>query len=211
MPQPRTGASRSCISIARAIRSARCALQSRDRQGAVIAPWKFFARSPAPTRWRTALTAAVALDTLGEPVAGIRRSVWPGRLERVAENPEIVLDGAHNPAGTRALAAYIEQFYAGRRDRRLWLIYGAMRDKAVSEMAAILFPLFDRVIATSLKSARAVRPEAFAELQEHPALRTAATLGEALAFARAEAAPGDSIFIAGSLFLVGEARQLLVK
>ena len=64
--------------------------------------------------------------------AGIARAEWPGRLERVSEHPEIVLDGAHNPAGARALAAYIARFYAGRRVR---LIFGAMRDKAIAEIA----------------------------------------------------------------------------
>ena len=69
---------------------------------------------------------------------GIAEARWPGRLEHVAPNPDIILDGAHNPAGARALARYLERFYRGRK---LWLIYGAMRDKAVEEIAGILFPL----------------------------------------------------------------------
>ncbi len=157
-----------------------------------------------------ALTAIAALERLGIPEAaiceGIRRARWPGRLERVRRAPDIYLDGAHNPAGARALAAYIERFHAGRR---VWLIYGAMRDKAVAEMAAILFPLAAEVIATAPAHPRAVRPELIRELADHPRLRVAATVREALALA-AEAAAEDVIFIAGSLFLVGEARALLV-
>jgi dihydrofolate synthase/folylpolyglutamate synthase len=157
-----------------------------------------------------ALTAAVALDRLGLPPEiireGIRQARWPGRLERVAAAPEIILDGAHNPAGARALAAYINRFF---EDRRTWLIYGAMRDKAVEEMAAILFPLADRVIATTPRQARAVRPETIRQLADHPHLETAATLEEALALVRRLAAPDDAVFISGSLFLVGEARKLL--
>ena len=90
-----------------------------------------------------AVTAAVALHAprrlrFGHRQPASPQTRWPGRLERVSEHPEIILDGAHNPAGARALAAYIERFYAGRRVR---LIYGAMRDKAVAEIGGILFPL----------------------------------------------------------------------
>jgi dihydrofolate synthase/folylpolyglutamate synthase len=157
-----------------------------------------------------AAAAAATLHLLGlEPGAiraGIRRTCWPGRLERAGRQPDIILDGAHNPAGARALAAYIRRFFEGRR---IWLIYGAMRDKAVEEMAAILFPLAAEIIATAPEQARALRPETIAALADHPRLRTAATLDEALAIVRSEAAPEDAIFISGSLFLVGEARRKL--
>ncbi|MGA2436342.1 MAG: folylpolyglutamate synthase/dihydrofolate synthase family protein, partial [Bryobacteraceae bacterium] len=116
-----------------------------------------------------ALTAVAALDALGFPSEtireGIRRTRWPGRLERARQSPEIILDGAHNPAGARALAAYIERFF---ERRRVWLVYGAMRDKAVAEMTGILFPLAERVIATAPDQARAVRPETIPELAAHP-------------------------------------------
>src|SRR6202142_3788505 len=159
-----------------------------------------------------ALTAVVALDQLGFPAEaipeGIRQARWPGRLERVSAAPEIILDGAHNPAGARALAAYINRFFDGRR---VWLIYGAMRDKAAEEMGAILFPLADQILATAPAMARALRPETIRELTDHPRVRTTATLDEALAIARREAAPEDAIFVAGSLFLVAEARRLLLS
>jgi dihydrofolate synthase/folylpolyglutamate synthase len=158
-----------------------------------------------------AVTAVAALDALGAPAAaiedGLRCAHWPGRLEYVGERPDIVLDGAHNPAGARALASYIERFRAGRR---LWLIYGAMRDKAVSEVAGILFPLADRVIATAPDQARAVRPEVIAELAGHPELRVAPNLAGALAILN-ECSPEDLVIITGSLYLVGEARPLLIK
>ena len=160
------------------------------------------------TNTLTAITALDCLGVAGEAIRdGIAQARWPGRLERIAETPEIVLDGAHNPAGARALAAHIERFYSGRR---VWLVYGAMRDKAVAEMAAILFPLAEEVIATAPAQPRAVRPELIRELADHPRLRTAANLAAALRLLDA-AAPQDAVFITGSLFLVGEARALLVK
>jgi dihydrofolate synthase / folylpolyglutamate synthase len=115
----------------------------------------------------------------------------------------VILDGAHNPAGARALRAYIERFYSGRK---IWMIYGAMRDKAVAEMTGILFPVAAEIVATAPSQARAVRPEAIVELAEHGRVRVAATLGDALKLVWSEAAPEDIVFITGSLFLVGEAK-----
>ena len=132
-----------------------------------------------------------------------RRHVWPGRLEQVSREPEIILDGAHNPAGARALADYIRSFYSGRR---IWMIYGVMRDKAAGEMTALLFPLADRVIVTAPDNSRAMPPE------EIPA--PGATLTQTWArpwHCYPEAAAADVIFITGSLFVVGEARALLVQ
>jgi dihydrofolate synthase/folylpolyglutamate synthase len=156
-----------------------------------------------------AVTAAMALRQLGVPdraiEEGIARAQWPGRLERISEHPEIVIDGAHNPAGARALAAYLDRFYSGRRVR---LIYGAMRDKAVEEVCGILFPRAAQVIATAPDQPRALHPQAILEIASHPDLRTAPSLAEALELVR-DAAPEDAIFITGSLYLVGEARALL--
>jgi dihydrofolate synthase/folylpolyglutamate synthase len=153
-----------------------------------------------------AVTAALALRCLGisdsSIQAGIARTRWPGRLERISERPEIILDGAHNPAAARALAAYIERFYGARRVR---LIYGAMRDKSVAEMGGILFPQAQEVILTAPRQSRAIAPEALRGLVDHPNLRVAAHIEDAL-----EMPPGDAVtFITGSLFLVAEARAIL--
>jgi dihydrofolate synthase/folylpolyglutamate synthase len=157
-----------------------------------------------------ARTAIAALLRLGVAPDAIRRGIaqtrWPGRLERVAVNPEIILDGAHNPASARALAEYLDRFY---EPRRVWLIYGAMRDKAVEEMAAILFPRAGHVIVTAPAQARALRPESIRGLADHESIQVAPDISAALKLAL-KAAPEDAIFVTGSLFLVGEARALLV-
>jgi dihydrofolate synthase / folylpolyglutamate synthase len=155
-----------------------------------------------------ALTAALVLKHLDAPPDGIAATRWPGRLEQVADGPEIILDGAHNPAGAKALAAYIERFYAGRR---VWLIYGSMRDKAIEEIAGTLFPLAAEIVGTAPQFARALRPEALRVFAGDANFRVCASVPDAIALARAEARPGDAIFITGSLYVVGEARALLVK
>src|SRR5205823_2039586 len=109
---------------------------------------------------------------------------------------------AHNPAGARALARCLIAFYP---DRKLWLIYGAMRDKAVEEIAGILFPLASELIFTAPDYARALRPEALVEIAGRG--ETASSVRQALARARAAAAADDVIVVTGSLFLVGEARN----
>ena len=150
-----------------------------------------------------ARTAAIALHELGVSMAGIGSTQWPGRLERISQRPEIILDGAHNLAGTRALAEYIRRFYSGRR---VWIVYGVMRDKDVGEMAALLFPLAERVIATAPDNSRALPPEKIPA----PGAAITHTVGEAVALAR-QAGPEHVVFITGSLFVVGEARALLVQ
>ena len=155
-----------------------------------------------------ARTAISALRILGVPAAAIRKGIasveWPGRIERISNDPEIILDGAHNPAGARALAAYIDKFYAGQSIR---LIYGAMRDKAVEEVAGILFPRFGEVIVTAPQQPRALAPEVYPSLVDHPNLRIAANLGEAVHMIENSREP---VFITGSLFLVAEARSMLI-
>ncbi len=155
-----------------------------------------------------AITAVAALHTLGVEARAIERgiaaTVWPARLELFNGRPDILIDGAHNPAGTRALAVHLQRFYA---DRKITLLYGAMRDKAIEESAGILFPLAAEIILTAPDQPRAVRPEALAELASHPRLRIAPRFRDALPLLEG----ADLVVIAGSLFLAGEARAYLVK
>jgi dihydrofolate synthase / folylpolyglutamate synthase len=151
-----------------------------------------------------ARVAAIALTKLGVSTEGIAAARWPGRLEHVSEQPEILIDGAHNPAGIRALVNYIRRFYLG--PRRVWIVYGALRDKAVAEMASMLFPLADRLILTAPANVRAMPPEDIPA----PSARITHSIAEAIGLLDG-AAREDVIFITGSLYLAGEARALLVK
>jgi dihydrofolate synthase / folylpolyglutamate synthase len=155
-----------------------------------------------------ARTAALALRELGVPPDGIADTQWPGRLELVSTHPKIILDGAHNIAGVGALIRYIQRFYAARK---IWLVYGVMRDKAVAEMAAMLFPLAHRVILTAPANSRAMPPENIPAPGVAPGATITHTVREALAMARSQAGQDDLILITGSLFVVGEARAVLVQ
>ena len=152
-----------------------------------------------------AVTAALALGALGISPDGIKDAHWPGRIEHVSPNPDIILDGAHNPAGARALVRYLERFYGGRR---IWLIYGAMRDKAIDEVAGVLFPIAAELVLTAPDTPRALRPEALAEFAGRGHIEP--TVKSAIDYARGSALPEDVIVITGSLFVVGEARKLFL-
>ncbi|MCU1317215.1 MAG: hypothetical protein JWN63_2537 [Candidatus Acidoferrum typicum] len=137
---------------------------------------------------------------------GIADTVWPGRLEKVHSNPDVYLDGAHNPAAARELAHFLEQNFGGRK---IWLIYAALRDKAVDEVAGLLFLHAEEVVFTAPRTSRAVSATQLAEIAGHHAARFSVIPDAERAFehALAEAAPEDAIFVTGSLYLVGQLRQ----
>jgi len=157
-----------------------------------------------------ALTAIAALDHLGIPPQfisqGIAAARWPGRLEHVSSKPDIFLDGAHNPAGAQVLADYIREFH---HRRRVWIVFGAMSDKDLSVIAPLLFPLASELILTGVNQERAFTPEQIRELSGASHARLAPSIRDALPMLDA-ASPADAIFITGSLYLVGEARPLLM-
>jgi dihydrofolate synthase/folylpolyglutamate synthase len=160
----------------------------------------------------TALAAARMLAERGAPIddeaiaRGFAAATWPGRLERISERPEIYVDGTHNPAGAREIAVFWEQFLPGRN---IYLIYGAMRDKAVDEIAGLLFPRAAAVILTTPAQPRAISAPLLSEMTAHHARQSEVVPDPAQALARALelAAPEDVIFITGSLYLVGELRR----
>ncbi|HEX4155210.1 MAG TPA: folylpolyglutamate synthase/dihydrofolate synthase family protein [Acidobacteriaceae bacterium] len=152
---------------------------------------------------------------------GIRATEWPGRLEwirsRAGEAP-LLLDVAHNPAGAWALRAAIAQL---PQEKPRTLIFSCLADKEIREMAQILFPLFDarsgdseragdHILLAPIHNARAATAEdLLAAAQEldvpaHAAPHVAGALAEA-----ESVTPGDGVIVAtGSLYLIGELREL---
>jgi dihydrofolate synthase / folylpolyglutamate synthase len=137
---------------------------------------------------------------------GIAEARWPGRIEKVHAEPDVYLDGAHNPSAARELAAFLTENFAGRNIR---LLFGAMRDKAVDEIAGILFPLAKEVIFTEPRNPRAISAPQLAEISAHYAAnsRVVADAEEALEYAIAQSGRHDAVFVTGSLYLVGQLRE----
>jgi Folylpolyglutamate synthase len=136
---------------------------------------------------------------------GIAAATWPGRIEKVQANPDIYLDGAHNPAAARELAAFLDENFA---NRKLILIFGALRDKAVDEIAGILFPRATEVIFTEPRTPRSISAAQLAEIAGHHAshFEIIPDAEKALAAVLAKTKPQDAIFVTGSLYLVGQLR-----
>jgi dihydrofolate synthase/folylpolyglutamate synthase len=137
---------------------------------------------------------------------GIATTEWPGRLERLQTRPDVYLDGAHNPGAARELAQFLEDDFAGRK---VYLIFGAMRDKAVDEVTGMLFPHAHEVIFTQPGTPRAVSARQLAEMAgDHAKKFTVIEDAErALESALSKAGPEDAVFVTGSLYLVGELRH----
>ncbi|MGH9715090.1 MAG: bifunctional folylpolyglutamate synthase/dihydrofolate synthase [Candidatus Acidiferrales bacterium] len=163
---------------------------------------------------RNALAAATAARLLAERgfpvndeaiVRGIATARWPGRLERLSVQPAVYLDGTHNPAGARELLRFWEENF---KTRRILLVYGAMRDKAVDEIAGLLFPRADRVILTEPLQPRAISAPLLKEMTGHLAAHAIVVPNPGTALERAldMARPEDAIFATGSLYLVGDLR-----
>jgi dihydrofolate synthase/folylpolyglutamate synthase len=145
---------------------------------------------------------------------GIRQTSWPGRLERIERGGRIwILDVAHNPAGAWALRSGLHALLHAERPRTL--IFSCLRDKPVAEMAQILFPLFERVILAPIHTSRAASMNDLMAAARATGANAMVVDSVQKAIEIAEAHdPGSStdvIVISGSVYLVGEARTLLVS
>jgi dihydrofolate synthase / folylpolyglutamate synthase len=166
-----------------------------------------------------AIAAAEQLDRAGIGVSaddierGIRETEWAGRFQVIpatATSPEIVMDVAHNPAGAWAIRAALSERYS---ERRITILFGVLRDKAVSEIAEILFPIADTVVATHVENPRSASPEEIVAA----GARTGANILAEADFARAMKQgfqlamqnQGGLLVITGSIYTVGAASAWL--
>jgi dihydrofolate synthase / folylpolyglutamate synthase len=163
-----------------------------------------------------AVAAAVRLSQDGFRILtstiekGIRTTSWPGRLEVVYDRPLVVLDGAHNPAAAREIAATARSLWPGRTVR---LVYASMRDKSIGEITEILFPLASEVYLTQPEQNRAAMAEEILAAAKDPTQRIITESNPVRALERAcrESSAEDIVLVAGSLFLVGAIKRALAE
>ena len=139
---------------------------------------------------------------------GLEQARWEGRLELVARRPDIYLDGAHNPASARKLAATVREMRPAYG--RIVLLIGILGDKDYQGISSALVPLADHVVVTKPQYSRAMDVRALAaEIQKlHGSVEIAETVPEAIAAAGRAASPDDLVLITGSLYVVGDARAV---
>jgi dihydrofolate synthase / folylpolyglutamate synthase len=156
--------------------------------------------------FETLTGAALQEDVLRQGLADLRT---PGRLEIVAREPTIVLDGAHNPDGARALAEELPRFF---RWERLHVVLAVSANKDVGGVVAPIAALADAVYATRNESVRSAEPEAVVSAARAAGASTVVvqpSVAAAIDAARAAADPGDVVLVTGSLFTVGDAKRAL--
>ncbi|HKQ09416.1 MAG TPA: folylpolyglutamate synthase/dihydrofolate synthase family protein [Blastocatellia bacterium] len=160
-----------------------------------------------------AIEAAETLNELGFDISreaiikGLRATTWPGRLEWIDDRPALLLDGAHNAGGARALRVYLDEFWRGE----LTLIFAAMSDKDIHVMARSLFPAARTVVLTRVADPRSATGARIAQAALAGANNVffTETPQQALSWARSVTPPDGLICVAGSLHLVGMVKRLL--
>ena len=172
---------------------------------------------PGSFQRNNAAVALAALEVGGQyfPVAeaavrkGLESVVWPARMETVRQQPQVILDGAHNDEGTMTLVAEIEGL---RKNRRIRLLFGALQDKDWRLMLEHLCALAHEVVLTRVPAARGVEPAVLAgaipaeipcHVIENPC--------QALEFLLRRAGRDDLILVTGSLYLMGEVRPFFTR
>jgi len=152
-----------------------------------------------------AIAAALALEIDGDAIeAGVAATVWPGRMERLEWRGKfLLLDGAHNPDGARALVTALRDLGVGK----VPLIFGVASDKQVEGIARALSPLASEVILTrAVHSPRAAPPTELAKYFPGVPITLTSSPAEAL-----ERLPDAALcVVAGSLYLIGEIRPLVL-
>jgi len=158
--------------------------------------------------------AQITPETIAQ---GIRETQWPGRFQVVpatGDNPEFVLDVAHNPAGAWALRSTLSDAYQNSENgREITMVFGVMRDKVVQEIAEILFPITTHVIVTHAHNPRSASPDeirqAAARVAAGSDIEEAESVASALDRARKVAGPRGLVVVTGSIYIVGEAMRTL--
>jgi len=162
-----------------------------------------------------AVALAESLSKRGFPISqtaivhGLETAKHPGRLELWTCKPPLLFDGAHNPAAARTLQDYLVEFVKSP----VTMIFGAMKDKRLLEMASLLFPLANELILTEIDNPRAT---SLVDLigtvpsdMDRNKISTVSGVSEAVIKAR-EITPDDGLIcITGSLYLIGAAQEIL--
>ncbi len=139
-------------------------------------------------------------------INGLENARHAGRLEF---SDQYLLDGAHNVGGAKALRSYLDEFVK----QPITLVFGAMKEKNVTEIATILFPAADKIVFTRPENSRALTAEQLAGLVPEgfdlDRVFLTSSVREAIETAELNTSKGSVILVTGSLYLVGEAKQIL--
>jgi dihydrofolate synthase/folylpolyglutamate synthase len=162
-----------------------------------------------------AIAACEALALHGVSVSkeaiakGVSGAYWPGRLELVKTQPFVIFDGAHNRESAARLADFLRDEF---KKLRMWLVLGICEDKDIKGVVEMLEPMADRVVLTRANNPRAADPHKMIRpFVRRPPYAVMPTVEKALDLIDKEIEPQDLVVVAGSLFVVGEAKAIWQK
>ncbi|MFH2046897.1 MAG: folylpolyglutamate synthase/dihydrofolate synthase family protein [Pseudomonadota bacterium] len=140
--------------------------------------------------------------------AGLKQTIWPGRLEIISSSPCVILDGAHNIGAAQALNKFLSKEYKGRN---ITVITGMLDDKPYKSILKSILSVANRVILTKPQIDRALEPETLLAVSKNYVkdIKIISEVKNAINYAITTALPEDVICITGSLYVVGEAKAML--
>ena len=139
---------------------------------------------------------------------GLINTRWPGRIEKLMDNPTFIIDGAHNEDGARSLAKAIEKNFKGKKGT---LLIGILEDKDIDGVLEILMPYFNKVITTTPDNDRAINCEVLKDkISKYiDNVVSIENIEDAVNYTLKDAKEDDVIISAGSLYMIGTVRTIL--
>lgn len=141
---------------------------------------------------------------------GLLETKWPGRIEKISENPMFIIDGAHNEEGAKSLANSIDKYF---ENKNKILVIGMLEDKDIDSVLDLLIPKFNKVITTTPDNPRAIDANKLKEKIERYNIEVTCkpNIKEAVDYALKISNKDDVIISAGSLYMIGNVRTIIVN
>lgn len=141
---------------------------------------------------------------------GLLETKWPGRIEKISENPMFIIDGAHNEEGAKSLANSIDKYF---ENKNKILVIGMLEDKDIESVLHLLIPKFNNVITTTPDNPRAIDANKLKEKIERYNIEVTCkpNIKEAVDYALEISNKDDVIISAGSLYMIGNVRTIIVN
>ncbi|OSB09758.1 bifunctional folylpolyglutamate synthase/dihydrofolate synthase [Paraclostridium bifermentans] len=141
---------------------------------------------------------------------GLLETKWPGRIEKISENPMFIIDGAHNEEGAKSLVNSIDKYF---ENKNKILVIGMLEDKDIESVLDLLIPKFNNVITTTPDNPRAIDANKLKEKIERYNIEVTCkpNIKEAVDYALEISNKDDVIISAGSLYMIGNVRTIIVN
>ncbi|WP_175990863.1 folylpolyglutamate synthase/dihydrofolate synthase family protein [Bacillus sp. Marseille-Q1617] len=139
---------------------------------------------------------------------GLKKAYWPGRMEVVSEKPAVILDGAHNPEGIKALVTTIKERFS---TKKVTILFSALKDKELKHMIGMLEEAASAISFTSFSFPRVARADELFALSDHPEKHKAGDWQLYIEEKLMSMDEDEVVFITGSLYFLSEVKPVLLQ